>query len=61
MALVWLLAPAGLILVWPRWWWMVGALAVILSQIIVLRSWSDAKYGTIANRLENGLGGPESC
>lgn len=30
-------------------WWMVGAVAVILSQILIILSWSDAKYGTIAN------------
>ena len=46
-----LLATAGLIVFWP------------LSQIVILTSWSDAKYGRGGGRvrmwLEKGLGGPE--
>ena len=55
MAIVWLLAAAallataGTILVWPQWWWVVATVAVVLSQAAILSSWSDAKYGTIAN------------
>ena len=55
MGLVWLLASvallatAGLVVMWPRGWWIVGALAAMLSQFVILTSWSDAKYGTIAN------------
>jgi hypothetical protein len=55
MAIVWLLAAvallatAGTILVWPRWWWLVASVAVALSQAAILSSWSDAKYGTVAN------------
>lgn len=30
-------------------WWVVGFLAVILSQIVIILSWSDAKFGTIPN------------
>ncbi|SHE89333.1 hypothetical protein SAMN05443144_10443 [Fodinibius roseus] len=30
-------------------WWMVGAVAVVVSQLLIILSWSDAKYGTIAN------------
>ena len=32
-----------------RWWWAVGALAVVASQAMVFTSWSDAKAGTVAN------------
>jgi len=55
MAIVWLLAAAALlataaaVLVWPRWWWVVGTVAIALSQAAILSSWSDAKYGTVAN------------
>ena len=31
------------------WWWMPGALAVALSQILIVIYWHDAKFGTIAN------------
>lgn len=30
-------------------WWMVGSAAVIISQILIILSWSDAKAGTIVN------------
>ena len=31
------------------WWWVSGSAAVIISQILVIFSWHDAKFGTIAN------------
>lgn len=30
-------------------WWLMGFLAVVHSQILIISSWRDAKYGTIAN------------
>jgi hypothetical protein len=33
----------------PRWFWLVGALAIVASQLAILRSWGDARFGTIAN------------
>ncbi len=30
-------------------WWLVGAIAAVLSQILIFTSWQDAKFGTIAN------------
>lgn len=30
-------------------WWMPGAPALLLSQILIILSWSDAKFGTVAN------------
>ena len=30
-------------------WWMFGVAAIIISQIVIINSWSDAKWGTIAN------------
>lgn len=32
-----------------RWWWMVGAVAAVISQLAIVTSWADAKAGTIAN------------
>jgi hypothetical protein len=33
----------------PRWWWAVGAVALVASQAVILSSWGDARFGTIAN------------
>ncbi|MDP3232261.1 MAG: hypothetical protein Q8N26_05765 [Myxococcales bacterium] len=52
MGLVWLLAAfamLALILTPPRAFWIVGLVAITLSQIVISSSWSDAKFGTIAN------------
>ena len=32
-----------------RWWWVVGAVAVVASQTLIFTAWSDAKAGTVAN------------
>ena len=32
-----------------NWWWIIGGAAVLISQVLIVLSWSDAKYGTIAN------------
>lgn len=56
-ALLWLLAAvllfatAMLLFTWPRGWWIAGAVAVVVSQIAIGSSWSDAKFGTVANGL----------
>ena len=31
------------------WWWAVGVLAVITSQMLIFVYWKDARFGTIAN------------
>lgn len=30
-------------------WWVVGAFAAVMSQAVIITSWSDAKAGTLAN------------
>lgn len=53
--LVWLVASAAmlvaaaLLILAPRVWWIAGLVAVALSQGVIVTSWSDAKFGTIAN------------
>jgi hypothetical protein len=44
-------ATAGALFLAPRWWWAVGTGAVVLSQIVIVTSWSDARFGTIVNVL----------
>ena len=45
------LAAAALLPLAPRWWWAVGAVAVVASQAVIFSSWGDAKFGTVANVL----------
>jgi hypothetical protein len=42
-------AAGVLLLARVRWWWIVGAIAVVVSQVAIATSWADAKAGTIAN------------
>lgn len=48
-AAVLLLAAVALLLVAPRWFWLVGLVGLLASQIAITTSWSDARFGTIAN------------
>jgi len=43
------LVAAGALFFAPRWWWSVGAGAVLISQAVILSSWGDARMGTAAN------------
>lgn len=43
------LAAAVLLVDSPRIWWAVAFVAVALSQWVIITSWSDAKFGTLAN------------
>ena len=55
MAACWLatalvVTASGVLLgVGVRWWWMVGAVAVVASQAVIFTSWGDAKAGSLAN------------
>ncbi len=44
-----LMTAAVLYLALPRWWWLPGALGLVLSQWLIVGAWSDARFGTIAN------------
>ncbi|HET6336874.1 MAG TPA: DUF6544 family protein [Polyangiales bacterium] len=33
----------------PNVFWKLGASAIVLSQIVIVSAWSDAKFGTLAN------------
>ncbi len=32
-----------------HWWWRPGLAGLVLSQVLITPSWSDAKFGTLAN------------
>ena len=55
IGLLWLLtallflATFVLFLLHHELWWIVAALGIILSQTLIIFSWRDAKFGTIAN------------
>ncbi len=44
-----MLVTAALVHVSPRWWWAAGAAAIVVSQGVIVGSWGDAKFGTLAN------------
>ena len=68
LGILWLLAAvlflgaAISLFTWPQWWWVVGAGAIVVSQAVIVTSWSDARYGTIANARvqEESITGPDS-
>lgn len=45
------LATSVTLLAAPRAWWIVGSVAVLLSQAVVFSSWGDARLGTAVNLL----------
>jgi hypothetical protein len=55
MGLLWLLATllllAAMLALWaaPRAFWIVGAAGLVVSQGVVVASWGDARFGTLAN------------
>lgn len=51
VAAVLVLASAVMYPLGTRRFWMVGALAVLVSQLVIVSAWRDARAGTIANVL----------
>ena len=49
LATVLFLATVGALWAWPQGFWMIGALAILVSQAVIFHSWTDAKFGTLAN------------
>lgn len=53
-----LLLGAAMLFLWaPRVWWMAGLGGVLLSQVVIISSWRDAKFGSLANALILGIVG----
>lgn len=51
MACLLFIATAVLLGINNDYWKIIGVIAVVLSQIVIIMGWKDAKYGTIANLL----------
>lgn len=55
IGLLWLISAllfiiaAVIFLLKNDWWWMITVPALVLSQLLIIMYWQDAKYGTIAN------------
>ncbi len=55
MGLLWLgamslmISAAATFVMSPRLFWLVGLCALLASQFVIISSWSDAKFGTLAN------------
>jgi hypothetical protein len=47
-ALLFVSAAAALFL-WPRGWWAIGACAIVVSMLVIVPSWTDARFGAIGN------------
>lgn len=45
------LAAVACFLLKKEAWWMLGLLAIVLSQWLIICSWKDARWGTIANAI----------
>ncbi|MBK7351876.1 MAG: hypothetical protein IPI92_18645 [Gemmatimonadetes bacterium] len=43
------LCTAATLYLWPTRWWLFGLLAAVVSQAVIVSSWSDARFGTLAN------------
>jgi hypothetical protein len=48
------LVAAAALFVWPRGWWAIAAGAVMVSTLVIVPAWSDAKFGMLANILVLG-------
>jgi hypothetical protein len=48
-AAVLLVGAAVSLVVLPKWWWVIGLGALVLSQLAISTSWADAGYGTVPN------------
>lgn len=55
MGVLWLFATllllAAAVALWaaPRAFWIMGAVGLVVSQLVIVASWGDARFGTLAN------------
>ena len=46
-----LVAAAVMMVMRKEYWWIAGAAGMIISQVLIIMAWQDAKFGTIVNIL----------
>lgn len=46
-----LAAAAALFIAKISWWWIVGLVGLLLSQLLIVQAWPDAKFGSVPNLL----------
>lgn len=51
IAAVLFVGTAALLFAAPDWWWLTALPAIVVSQVVIVDSWRDAKLGTIANAI----------
>ncbi|MDB4987644.1 MAG: hypothetical protein JWN04_2822 [Myxococcaceae bacterium] len=57
LGVLWLLAGLGMLgtafasYAWPSSWWILGSVSLVLSQLAIVSSWQDARFGSAANAL----------
>ena len=44
-----LLGSAIAVAITARWWWYLALPGALLSQLLIVQAWSDARFGTLAN------------
>jgi hypothetical protein len=49
MAAMLLVGAAVGVLLGARWWWWLALPGIVLSQTLIMGTWSDARFGTLAN------------
>jgi hypothetical protein len=45
------LVTAVSVFTWLRGWWVMGACAIVISMVVIIPSWTDAKFGALVNVL----------
>ncbi|MBL0357199.1 MAG: hypothetical protein IPP72_10085 [Chitinophagaceae bacterium] len=51
VAAILFIAAAVILLIKKDMWWITALVAIAVSQVLIISSWQDAKFGTIANAL----------
>lgn len=46
-----LICTAGLYLIGHELWWVLGLCGIFTSQVVIFKTWSEAKYGSLVNLL----------